>query len=231
MEQTSSSRLRSVVYMGVFLLMIGVVFWAVFGVNSVLEKSRDRDLGMPSLQLASISENGVRVDLELQPTRGGWAWLSARFTPLESEYHLYAKDLPRQDGTGIGQPTLLELALGSKLRAIGTLVDNRVAKVENLVPDQPALAVYPAGPVTLLLPVELPAGRPGWIDDQVSVTYMACSPHGCLSPVLSRLIPIRVPVIMDDQEGLLQASLNLPPFSEDRDSSPVVRTAASIHIP
>jgi len=217
--------------MGFFLLMIGVVFWAVFGVNSVLEKSRDRDLDIPSLQLASISENGVRVDLELQPTHSGWAWLSARFTPLESEYHLYAKDLPRHDDSGIGQPTLLELALGSKLRAIGTLVDNRVAKVENLVPDQPALAVYPAGPVTLLLPVELPAGKPGWIEDRVSVTYMACSPHGCLSPVLGRLIPIRVPVIMDDQEDLMQVRFNLPPFSAGRGSSPIVRAAASVRIP
>lgn len=217
--------------MEVFLLMIGVVFWAVFGVTSVLEKSRNRGLEIPSLQLASISENGVRVDLELQPTRGGWAWLSARFTPLASGYHLYAKDLPRQKDYGIGQPTLLELALGSKLQAIGTLVDNRVAKVESLVPNQPALAVYPAGPVTLLLPVELPAGEPGWIDDRVSVTYMACSQHGCLSPVLSRIIPIRVPVIMDDQENLLQASLNLPPYFEDRGSSPIVRAAASIQIP
>jgi hypothetical protein len=213
MVSSPLSRLRSVIYPGVFLLLVSVGFWAVLGLNGFLQKSGDRGPEIAPLQLASVSESGVRVDLELEPTRSRWAWLSARFTPLEAGYHLYAKDLPRQGVGGLGRPTLLELALGSKLRALGTLVDNGVARAEVVVPDQPALAVYPAGPVTLLLPVELPVGQPGWVEDQVSVTYMACNPRGCLSPVLGKLIPIRVPVIMDDQDDLLQANLDPMPAS------------------
>ena len=55
-----------------------------------------------------------------------------------------------------------------------------------------ALLVYPAGPVTLSLPVILPEGK-GWVQEQVSITYEACSDMTCLTPVIDKLVPVRVP--------------------------------------
>jgi hypothetical protein len=52
--------------------------------------------------------------------------------------------------------------------------------------------VYPRGPVTLSLPVELPPGAE-WVEDELSVTYMACSSGQCKPPVVGKVIPIRIP--------------------------------------
>jgi hypothetical protein len=54
------------------------------------------------------------------------------------------------------------------------------------------LLVYPEGPVTLRLPILLPEGE-GWFDEQVSVTFMACSDGTCCPPVVGKLVTVRVP--------------------------------------
>jgi hypothetical protein len=145
----------------------------------------------PSLQLAVVSENYVTVTVSVALDSEGQAWLSAAFVPSEPQIHLYGKDLPREGVDGLGRPTLLELVPGSCLRPMGSLRESITAE-QGEGPD--GLLVYPPGPVTLRMPVGLPEGE-GWTDDQVSVTYVACSGGICKLPVVGKLIAIRVPGI------------------------------------
>ena len=138
--------------------------------------------------LASLTENRVTVEIALTLDDGGQAWLEATFTPEEG-YHLYSKDIPPGGVDGLGRPTLLELVPGSRLESTGDLGESVGAYQE----DGPeGLLVYPEGAVILRLPVTLPQG-PGWFDEQVSVTFMACHTGTCCPPVAGRLIPVRVP--------------------------------------
>jgi hypothetical protein len=141
------------------------------------------------LPLATSTENNVTVQLALERDANGGTWLAATFTPTDPNFHLYSKNLPREGLDGLGRPTLLELAAGSGLQALGGLEES-AAPVLKSAPE--GLLVYPAGPVTLRLPVQLPAGK-GWFDEQVSVTYMACSDGACMPPVQGKLIAVRIP--------------------------------------
>jgi hypothetical protein len=148
-----------------------------------------RAVGLPRrIPLASFTENKVTVEIALEIDDSGQAWLSARFTP-EAGYHLYSKDIPSGGVEGLGRPTLLELVPGSRLESAGVLSES-VGAVQDEGPA--GLLVYPAGPVTLRLPVILLEGT-GWFDEQVSVTYMACAEGVCLPPVEGRLVQVRVP--------------------------------------
>lgn len=138
--------------------------------------------------LASFSESRVTVEITLEVDDAGATWLAAEFTP-EDGYHLYSMDIPRDGVEGLGRPTLLELVPGSRLEAAGALTES-VAAAQDDGPE--GLRVYPEGPVTLRLPVILPAGE-GWLDEQVSVTYMACRGSQCCRPVVGKLVPVRVP--------------------------------------
>jgi hypothetical protein len=60
----------------------------------------------------------------------------------------------------------------------------------NYEPDGPL--VYPEGPVTLTLPVSLPREN-GWVNDEVSLTYTACSMISCKDPTIGKVIPVTVP--------------------------------------
>jgi hypothetical protein len=140
------------------------------------------------LSLASFTENEVTVEIRLEQENGGQFFLAATFTP-EAGHHLYGKDLPAGGVDGLGRPTRLELVPGSGLVAAGELMES----VSALPADEPpGLLVYPEGPVTLRLPVQLPEGG-GWFDEQVSVTYMACTDGQCCPPVLGKLVALRVP--------------------------------------
>ncbi len=141
-----------------------------------------------SYPLASFTENKVTVEIVLELDDSGQAWLAATFMPEEG-YHLYSKDIPRSGVDGLGRPTLLELVPASRLESIGALSES-VGAQQDEGPE--GLLVYPAGPVTLRLPVVLPEGS-GWFDEQVSVTYMACSEGVCSPPVAGKLVPVRVP--------------------------------------
>jgi len=141
------------------------------------------------LPLASFTENSVTVTLRLERDADGQDYLSATFTPVDPDCHLYDKDTPREGVDGLGRPTLLELVPGSQIQAAGELTESVTP-----VPDDEGKGPleYPVGPVTLRLPVVLPEGE-GWFDEQVAVTYMACSGVLCLPPVEGKLVTLRVP--------------------------------------
>lgn len=140
------------------------------------------------LTLASFTENRVTVALFLELDSAGQVWLAAEFAPSGPDIHLYSMDIPREGVNGLGRPTLLELPPGSRMQAVGPLT----ASAEAAASDPDGLPLYPAGPVVLRLPVALPPGE-GWIEDSVSVTYMACAAGSCYPPVIGRTIAVRVP--------------------------------------
>jgi hypothetical protein len=78
----------------------------------------------------------------------------------------------------------------SQIKAIGELIESVPAQEASFEPKE--LFVYPAGAVTLSLPVELPSGD-HWVNDEIKITYMACSASQCKPPVEGKVIAIRVP--------------------------------------
>jgi hypothetical protein len=141
------------------------------------------------IPLASFTENYVDVSISLEHNSEGVVSLSATFTPSDG-HHLYSKDIPIAGINGLGRPTLIELPKDSHMKAIGGLTESVSAEASGYGPGE--LLVYPAGPVTLSLPVQLPPGN-GWIDDAVKITYMACSAYQCKPPVEGKIVPVRIP--------------------------------------
>lgn len=141
------------------------------------------------ISLASFAENYVDVWIYLERRAEGKYILSATFTPPEG-YHLYSKDIPRTGVGGLGRPTLLELTADSQIKANGKLMESVKAERADFEPKE--LLVYPLGAVTLSLPVELPTGN-AWIDEEIKVTYMACSASLCKPPVVGKIVSIRIP--------------------------------------
>ncbi|HSB01890.1 MAG TPA: hypothetical protein VLE49_14665 [Anaerolineales bacterium] len=141
------------------------------------------------IALASFTENYVDVSIHLERNSAGNYFLAATFTPPQG-HHLYSKDIPIDGLEGLGRPTLLELTEESQMTALGGLIESAKAQEPDFEPKE--LLVYPAGPVTLSLPVQLPHGE-GWIDDEVKITYMACSAYQCKPPVEGKIVPIRIP--------------------------------------
>jgi hypothetical protein len=140
------------------------------------------------LLLTSFTENSVTVAIDLVIDADGQAWLSATFTPSDPLFHVYSMDIPRDGVDGLGRPTLLELGPDSQMTATGPLTAS-VAATDSDIDDLPT---YPPGPVTLSLPVILPPGD-GWVEDSVSLTYMACGSYVCLPPVIGEVVSVRVP--------------------------------------
>jgi hypothetical protein len=143
-----------------------------------------------TLQLATATENKVEVSISLTRSENGNFILSATFTPQLLDMHLYSMETPRNGVEGVGRPTLLELAEGSALKANGELTEDLAASQPPIEPGE--LRLYPAGPVTLNLPVLLPDGN-DWVNDEVIVTYMACDDKGCHAPVQQKTIAIKIP--------------------------------------
>jgi hypothetical protein len=142
-----------------------------------------------TIKLASQAQRSITVAVSLEIDMQGQTWLVAAFNPDDPGLHMYSKDLPRAGENGLGRPTLLELVPGTRIKALGNLSESVAAHPDA---DLEGLPVYPAGPVTLRLPVSLPEGQ-GWFDEQVSVTYMACSMTACVPPVENELIAVRLP--------------------------------------
>jgi hypothetical protein len=141
------------------------------------------------VQLATFTENYVHVSISLeQPLEGNYV-ISATFTPPEG-YHLYSKEIPVHGINGIGRPTLLELTTESQLKALGSLTENVPA--EGFFFEHREFQVYPLGAVTLSLPIELPPGL-HWVDDELKITFMACSSNLCKAPVEGKIVTIRLP--------------------------------------
>lgn len=141
------------------------------------------------MALASFTENYVQVSILLERGPAGDYILSATFMPPDG-YHLYSKDIPLTGVNGLGRPTLLELTSASRMEAMGELVESAVAQGADFGPKE--LLVYPTGPVTLSLPVQLPSGD-DWVDDELKITYMACSSVQCKPPAVGKLVSIRIP--------------------------------------
>ncbi len=135
----------------------------------------------------SISE--VSVSVRLQHAEDGTFLMLATFTPPEG-YHLYSKDIPITGVRGQGRPTLIELPADAKTQPAGALSANVSAALPGYVPD--GAPVYPEGPVTLTLPVQLP-DQTGWVKDQISLTYMACTPTICTAPTVRKLVEVSIP--------------------------------------
>ncbi len=142
-----------------------------------------------SIALASFTKNDVSVSIVLGHDPNGGALLSATFTPSEG-HHLYSKDIPINGLEGLGRPTLLELTEKSQMTALGELSESVPAEEPDFEPKE--LLVYPAGAVTLSLPVQLPPGS-NWIDDEIKITYMACSAYQCKPPVEGKIVQVRIP--------------------------------------
>lgn len=163
-----------------------VLFWTalVLGTFVSCKPAADR-----SISLASFTENDVHVSIHLEQNAEGNRILSTTFTPPEG-YHLYSKDIPITGINGLGRPTLMELTSSSLMKASGALFESIKAEVPEFEPRE--LLVYPLGAVTLSMAVELPPGQ-DWIEDQVKVTFMACSATLCKPPVVGKFVPVRVP--------------------------------------
>ncbi len=76
------------------------------------------------------------------------------------------------------------------MQAIGPLTESVPSYVSSADPS--ITLIYPDGPVTLTLPVRLPAGR-ALAADEISLTYMVCSAVDCKVPVIGKIIPIKIP--------------------------------------
>lgn len=164
---------------GVGLVAVAVALWA-------WNRWEKRTL---RLELAQFTEREVAAQLSLEKDAAGQAWLVASFTPTRANYHLYSKDLPRDGLEGMGRPTLLEIASAQGLVAAGPLA----ATPEPIDEYAPTLdltfPVYPAGTVTLRLPVTLDETLET-ASAELAVTYMACGEGKCLPPVVDKRIPV-----------------------------------------
>lgn len=145
--------------------------------------------GSKIIPLASFTENDVEVSIFLAQESGGNHLLNATYTPPKG-YHLYGKDIPAEGVNGLGRPTLLELTSDSLVKSTGMLLESAQPGLPDFEPRE--LLVYPAGAVTLSLPVKLPPGDQ-WMEDELSVTYMACSASQCKPPVVGKIIRVRIP--------------------------------------
>jgi len=142
-------------------------------------------------RLTAFEENSVKVVLSLEQNPDGESFMIGTFTPLDADYHLYSKDIPLEGIDGLGRPTLMVLTGSSLIQSLGELQASPNPLTEPLRPDLPELRVYPEGPVTLRLPVNLPNEQTQW-QDEVVVTYMACKGNTCKKPVVGKIVPIQL---------------------------------------
>ena len=143
-------------------------------------------------ELALFTQNGVRVQISLERDSRDHAWIAASFRPVAAGVHLYGASLPTQGLDGLGRPTRLTLVPSAAWRVRGPSVSDRREEVLRFDQLNTALPVYPAGPVTLRVPVTL-AALPAAREAAIHVTYMACSDTGCLPPVVERRVPVQLP--------------------------------------
>lgn len=137
--------------------------------------------------LATLKQNQVTVNLTLEGVADGRAVLVGHFVPDVEPLplHLYSIDLERGAG---GMPTRIDLPPGSPIEALGPLTADRVPH------DLDGLPVYPEGPVTLRLPIRLPAGAEGGSAAvPVLISYMACSVEVCKRPVSKHEMVLQLP--------------------------------------
>jgi thioredoxin 1 len=145
--------------------------------------------------LASFQQNGVRVQVSLERDSRNQAWIAASFRPVAADVHLYGASLPASGIDGLGRPTRLILAPSAAWRVSGAAVSDRPEQALRFDVLNTVLPVYPAGPVTLRVPITL--GPPSASRDAaLHVSYMGCNDTGCLPPVIDRRVPVRLPLAL-----------------------------------
>src|SRR6266513_5347396 len=140
--------------------------------------------------LTRFAEHDVSVEIALERSRSGTTWIVGTYTPSRATLHLYGKDLPRSGIHGVARPTLLELVSSASIRPAGPLVADQPTIELQVAALGLTFPVYPAGAVTLRLPVTLTARDSATA--VLSVTYMACSDRTCLAPVIDRRIAVKI---------------------------------------
>lgn len=161
----------------------------IFLTSSCIQSKEEKIL------LTTFSKNSVEVSIYLLVSANGKEHaLTAVFTPPE-DTHLYGKDIPRNGVDLMGRPTLLELSPNSQMQAAGDLMESPPAELPESAPLE--LLIYPAGSVTLTLPIILPQGE-GWVEDEVSLTFMTCGDRGCKPPVINEIVSLRIPAAGND---------------------------------
>jgi len=115
------------------------------------------------------------------------ATLTATLTPDTAGFHLYGQSLPQDGVDGIGRPTRLDVGLG--LAADGSVTADRQERLDVVAGTHRLVPVYPAGPVTLSVPVRVTPGRPlrAWL------SWAACSEQVCLAPVIRQPVDLPLP--------------------------------------
>ena len=143
-------------------------------------------------ELAAFVQNGVRVQVSLERDWRNQTWIAASFHPVQAGVHLYGASLPSNGIDGLGRPTRLTLVPSAAWRVRGPVVVDRSEEDLRFDELKAVLPIYPAGPVTLRVPVTI-APSTASRDAAIQVSYMGCSDRGCLPPVIDRRVPVRLP--------------------------------------
>lgn len=162
------------------LLVAGLLAGCGGGADSTTVKS-------PPAAVATVSQQGVRVELRWTPASALKGTLAATFSPLRKGFHLYSAQLPATGIEGVGRPTRLEV--GGRLVATAQATADRAVTSLHIAGVDAPVPVYPDGPVTLWLPVQLSGAGP----NQVWLSYAACSSSTCLPPVTRLPVTLTLP--------------------------------------
>ncbi|HKV98642.1 MAG TPA: thioredoxin family protein [Vicinamibacterales bacterium] len=137
-------------------------------------------------RLETFTEHGVRVEITYDHDIFGLNWLSARFMPTAAGFQLYGSSLAKGGVNGAGRPTRFDLTSPGGVRTRGQTFESADATPERVEILKQTFPMYPAGPVVLRIPITRP--EPSASKTEVSITYMACGPTGCLPPVEDKRI-------------------------------------------
>lgn len=133
----------------------------------------------PEQALATLEANGGAVSLHLVERTGALAVLEARYTiTLEGAWHFYDHLLPAEMA---GFATQIEPIAGAPVTITGPLEASAAAHDFDFF--GATTRVFPDGPVTLRVPVQLPAGDGGLVPVQFRVQYQVCNEGTCQMPV------------------------------------------------
>jgi hypothetical protein len=171
------------------LLCVTAIALIAVAANGCDERRPDAD--RHDWQLAEASEHGVTVTLRALVDDARRTWVAATYAPTMSGFHVYSKDLSREGLSGIGRPTLLEVVPGGALDPQGEVTADQTPVPLYVAALKLSFPVYPAGPVTLRLPVVI--NTAGNRHATFSVSYLACSDSTCLAPVTGKRIAVTLP--------------------------------------
>ena len=168
------------------LLVVGGTAVAVVAAAICIWLHAAASTGNASAAVAQFTDQGVTVTLAIKDRSGSHATLEATFAPQHTGFHLYSIDLPATGVGGVGRP--IRVTTQGALRVVGPLTANTKVLMITLTGTSLVLPVYPDGPVTTDLPVELDGSGSA----TVLVSYAACSSTTCLPPVTDHAVTLKV---------------------------------------